>query len=645
MFKFFKVDEEDFYNELFSDKIDLKKIQRYIDKGIDINKKDEKGRNILFSLVIKKRFESIKILLKNGIEANIEDKDGKTVLGEAVEKADSMTVRFLLENGFDINRKNSQGRTILQESVLLGGYKIFQLLTKYEPDFNSKDNTGKTILFDAIESENIDIINDVLENIEDFNILDENGQTALFKAVLKDDINIALNLLSKNINVNIVDKNGQNVLFYAILKGARNIPIIEKLIDKRIDINIVDKSYKNIIDELLNIVNIQKNELKFEDKRYELINPKNDYLALALLFIKNGLKVDIVDADGKTTLQKEIENKNFANVEFLIDCGADLNIVDEYNRNLFHIETLKGYSNYKMMDLLVAKGANIDSRDLDEKTVVDNVVELIAITRGFKKSNPTLAPYINEKERYDILLKKVLSYKPNLEAKRLDGKNILFDLVMYNDYETLEIIVNHGINLNLTDKENKTALMCMVEEGLKITEKLDKAYFIKRLVNFLRYRVDVDIQDNNGRTVIHNAVIADDLLVVEKLLTKKANLSLKDNYGRTALHHTQWKGNYQIARWLIASGADMNQPDNSGFNILNYATILGHIKLVVTLVNSGVLMYNKNPKNKKVAEFFKSKEKNLDKLLTSEISDYKMKNALIEVIQNLKKELNEAVKG
>ena len=81
----------------------------------------------------------------------------------------------------------------------------------------------------------------------------------------------------------------------------------------------------------------------------------------------------------------------------------------------FHIETLKGYSNYKMMDLLVAKGANIDSRDLDEKTVVDNVVELIAITRGFKKSNPTLAPYINEKERYDIIT-------PDEVIKRLEPK-------------------------------------------------------------------------------------------------------------------------------------------------------------------------------------------------------------------------------
>ena len=40
------------------------------------------------------------------------------------------------------------------------------------------------------------------------------------------------------------------------------------------DKNIVDKNYKNIIDELLNIVNIQKNELKFEDITLENYNPQ-----------------------------------------------------------------------------------------------------------------------------------------------------------------------------------------------------------------------------------------------------------------------------------------------------------------------------------------------------------------------------------
>ena len=88
----------------------------------------------------------------------------------------------------------------------------------------------------------------------------------------------------------------------------------------------------------------------------------------------------------------------------------------------------------------------------------------------------------------------------------------------------------------------------------------------------------------------------------------------------------------------------MNEPDNSGFNILNYAAILGHTRLVITLISSGVLMYNSNPKNKKVAEFFKSKEKILDKLLAgNDISDNKMQNALIEVATNFKKEINEAL--
>ncbi len=67
----------------------------------------------------------------------------------------------------------------------------------------------------------------------------------------------------------------------------------------------------------------------------------------------------------------------------------------------------------------------------------------------------------------------------------------------------------------------------MVEEGLKYKRKKIKIAFLKDLVNFLKYRVNVDIQDNEGRTVIHKAVIANDIAVVEKLLTKKANLKSK----------------------------------------------------------------------------------------------------------------------
>lgn len=315
----------------------------------------------------------------------------------------------------------------------------------------------------------------------------------------------------------------------------------------------------------------------------------------------------------------------------------------KFEKNILHKEILKGYSNYKMIDFLVSHGANIDARDFDEKSVVDDIIEIIAIIKGFKKPNTFLSNEIKYDEKYDVLLKKVLTYRPNIEIQRLDGTNILFDMVLYNDFETLKTIINYGINLNIKDKRGYTPLMHMVEEGLKIKDKKEKEIFIERLVYFLKYRVNIDAQDNDGRTVMHKAVIANDLVVVEKLLTKKADLSIKDIHGRTALHHTQWHGNYKIARWLIAAGADMNLPDNSGFTLLNYATIFGHTRLVIALIASGVLMYNRNPKNRKVVQFFKDREKKLEKLLSSNISDDKMRLTVEEVVLNLKKEINEVL--
>ena len=99
-------------------------------------------------------------------------------------------------------------------------------------------------------------------------------------------------------------------------------------------------------------------------------------------------------------------------------------------------------------------------------------------------------------------------------------KNILFDLVLYNDFETLRTIINYGVNLNIKDKM-KNSFDVYGWRGFEIKRKKRKRTVYERLVNFLKYRVNVDIQDNEGRTAIHKAVIADDLTVVEKLLTKK----------------------------------------------------------------------------------------------------------------------------
>jgi hypothetical protein len=85
----------------------------------------------------------------------------------------------------------------------------------------------------------------------------------------------------------------------------------------------------------------------------------------------------------------------------------------------------------------------------------------------------------------------------------------------------------------------------------------------------------------------------------------------------------------------------MDEPDYAGFTVLNYAAILGHTNLVVVLIASGVLMYNHHKKSKSVIKFFLEREANLNKLLSGNITDLKMRNSLQQVVDNLRREIHE----
>ena len=75
---------DDSFEELLKDDMDIDKIEKYINKGVNINKKDEKGQTILFSLAAKRKLEALKILIRNGANLTLEDHHRKTVLNEAV---------------------------------------------------------------------------------------------------------------------------------------------------------------------------------------------------------------------------------------------------------------------------------------------------------------------------------------------------------------------------------------------------------------------------------------------------------------------------------------------------------------------------------------------------------------------------------
>ncbi|WP_428024407.1 ankyrin repeat domain-containing protein [Arcobacter sp.] len=647
MFNLFKSDDStSLQKELMKDYINEDKIQKLIDSGLDINATDEKGKTLLFELVHKRKIEGVKILLKNGVNIDHEDSLGKTPLSIAASNADGMMIRFLLEKKASLNYINSSGRILIQDIALEGNLKVFQLLLAHGADLTFRDTYGKTVLFDAIEGGNIRIVREILNSIDDVNVADNEGQTALFSAALKDDQTIMKYLIEYGLDTNHLDDNKRNVLFKVVLKGASHLDTLDALLEKDINVNQKDIEQKTILDEILKIFNIlRENDLdKYRQTDYKYVKKENDYQKLLTILIDNGLDIDKKDEEGKSILFHAVNNKDFEAIEFLLNAGANINVEDKDGKTILFQECLKGYQNYEMLDYLFEKGIDIDHQDYEERTIVDDLVEMILIQDNGKRASSRRFLDIVENGEYFRLLKRLIIKRPKLNQSKSDGKTILFDIIHYNNMELTKVFLNNGADINKIDNEGNTPLSCMIDEGLKAKTKKERQEFLERVVFMLKFRVDVNITDKDGRTIFHKAVIADDYELVEKLLSKKTDLNIKDKQGRTVLHHTQWKGNYKIARLLISAGADMNEPDFAGFTILNYAAILGHAKLVMVLISSGVLMYNRAKKSKAVAAFFKEKEDNLVKLVENNITDEKMRNALQQVADNLKKEVAEALK-
>lgn len=622
----FKLTDETYLKEMYEDTMTTNRIKEYKEKDIQLNPTDDKGSQLIFRLIQKRKLKSLKVLLDENINLNIENKFGKTILEEAVEKEELDIIKMIMQTKYDINHINSYGRSIMHDIALFGIEKIYNIIIQYKPNLHIKDKTGKTPLYYAIENNNFHIAKELIHRMHNINDIDYKQETVLFLAVNKEDKRYLEEILKKDINVNISNEQGENALFLAIENGDENINTINALIEAGINVNIKNNEDETILEKIF----------KLEEKEKKL----NFTKTICSIIEKGNFKINQINKNGQSLLEKEIENKNYKNIELLISYGANINKTDQNGDSILYKEILKGHTNFRMIDLLLDNGADLNLKNNKEQTILEQTIEIIGIAKGLIKEKGLNKLRVSIEDKHDLILKKILSCRPIIE-KRENGQTMLFDLFLSNDFETLKTVINSGIvDLNDKDNEGRTPLMYMIEEGLKLTEKKDRDLFLERLVNILKYRIELDEQDKDGRTILHKAVIANDLEVVEKILSKKSDVNKKDLQGRTPLQHTQWKGNYKIARWLISAGANINVADNTGFTLLNYAAIFGHDKLVMTLIKSGVLMYNKNQKNKKAVEFFKSKIASLDKLTeTPHTSDEKMLKALSEVVENLKKEL------
>lgn len=312
---------------------DAETVEVLIKAGVNIRTAEEPFRSLLLTYLrsdpflrhpakdenerreILRRYENgVDVLLKAGAEYNyVEENDVRSSIMIAAEKGYTRAVKLLLDKGFSVNSKNKYGETVLDYAA--------------RGDYEGKISKIETINF-------------LLELGADPN---KNCGAALRNAASRGDVAVIQALLKSGAKVNLPKCDNQ--LRWAVT--GRKVAAARILIEAGANLIIPDNSAYAFEGNLL------------------MIAAKNGDLEMVKLLIQKGFPVNAKAQDGSTALISAIrnyDNSKFETVKFLLESGANPNVVIENKIPDYCPVTLSFVSEYNLdlLKFLVANGADVN---------------------------------------------------------------------------------------------------------------------------------------------------------------------------------------------------------------------------------------------------------------------------------------------
>lgn len=137
------------------------------------------------------------------------------------------------------------------------------------------------------------------------------------------------------------------------------------------------------------------------------------------------------------------------------------------------------------------------------------------------------------------------------------GKPLSF-AAQFSTVDVVDLLVDGGADINLTDKEGKTPLHSVMDD-----EKMVKCLIEHAPTDIVSF---VNKQDKYGRTALHEAALVSEVETVKMLIDVGADVNIQDKLGDTALHEAAYYDRDENVKALIEGGADVNI-QNSGDQI------------------------------------------------------------------------------
>ena len=148
----------------------------------------------------------------------------------------------------------------------------------------------------------------------------------------------------------------------------------------------------------------------------------------------------------------------------------------------------------------------------------------------------------------------------------------VFDVARKGTLSEMQSIYKQNPELLNTVNDNKTTpliLACYRNNEAVALYLLDK-------VSNINY--------NSGMgTALMAAIMSGNKVIIEKLITNKAELDQTDTQGKTALIYAAFNNNIEIVQMLLKAGANKKLADNENRTALDYAKFNKNTQLIILL--------------------------------------------------------------
>jgi ankyrin repeat protein len=194
-------------------------ITAFIDGGINLNAQDKSddGRTALISAAAGGDLKVVNLLLERGADVNVKDNQGSTALFEAIEaRYDEVALVLLNQPKLDPRARGFNGGTALISSAWRDQKDAVRRLLELGADANAQDNHGDAPLHGAAQSGSVEVIDILVDKGADPNLKNHQGGTPLMWAVVFGHEDAARRLLERGADPSLKDNYGNTALYWAI---------------------------------------------------------------------------------------------------------------------------------------------------------------------------------------------------------------------------------------------------------------------------------------------------------------------------------------------------------------------------------------------------------------------------------------------